>query len=650
MTKDEKLIRKINQNLDTSKVTEAVLATDDRVLARITDGIYRQPASALRELIANAYDADATTVYVDTDWPRFSRITIRDNGNGLTIEALASLVHHIGGSPKRTQAGVGLGVVNPKNPNLSPGGRKLIGKIGIGLFSVAQLTRHFQVITKTKGSSYRHVAEVTMKTYSEEDIAALPDRDNVEIETGVVRIQSFPAEKKSEHGTEIILLDLRQQTKDLLRSRDIWLGVDATTKPGQPPDESLVPRYHIGRLEPGSEDILSVPERLPWERSDAPGGRFAKLFQAVVNEVGDTGPNPKLETILDNYLRTLWTLSLSAPIDYIDKHPFDLTGRDDPTVYHLSNSTKGQATRISLRRDETIRERLRLSAPSRGGKTPFSIFVDEVELRRPIRFNKLPATSQAIKKPILFVGKCAPDLSAVPKEIRGGDLEFEAYFLWTPKVVPKENTGLMIRINDASGTPFDDSFMKYQISEQTRLRQITSEVFVVEGLDAALNIDRESFNFANPHYQILTKWVHNALRQLANTHKALASDIRTEKKKEEHAERSQRLDQTITEALELAGIDPDSDAPAVVFSDGDGENLKAERSKGTLAFDSEVVFASVPRGTRSSHGRRDARQILVEKVKGIAQVLDAYGAFEGLTYEKQEQLLRSIVSIFVTGD
>jgi len=53
-------------------------------------------------------------------------------------------------------------------------------------------------------------------------------------------------------------------------------------------------------------------------------------------------------------------------------------------------------------------------------------------------------------------------------EIRGGDLSFEAYFLWAPKVVPKENNGVLVRISDASGTLFDESFMKYQIAEQTR--------------------------------------------------------------------------------------------------------------------------------------------------------------------------------------
>jgi HSP90 family molecular chaperone len=162
MSTEVELIREIKENLETGGISEAELDTDERVLARITDGIYRQPASALRELIANAYDADAENVYIQTDAPRFSKITVRDDGNGLSIEALANLIHHIGGSPKRTKAGVGLGVVNKKDSSLSPGGRRLIGKIGIGLFSVAQLTRHFQIITKTKGTDYRLVGVLSV--------------------------------------------------------------------------------------------------------------------------------------------------------------------------------------------------------------------------------------------------------------------------------------------------------------------------------------------------------------------------------------------------------------------------------------------------------------------------------------------------------
>lgn len=74
--REKNLIAEVKSNFTTGKSTKTVLKTDERVLARVTDGIYRQPSSALRELIANAYDADAEEVVISTDPPRFSRISI----------------------------------------------------------------------------------------------------------------------------------------------------------------------------------------------------------------------------------------------------------------------------------------------------------------------------------------------------------------------------------------------------------------------------------------------------------------------------------------------------------------------------------------------------------------------------------------------
>jgi len=650
MSDETKLIDQINANLDTGTVCRAVLATDDRVLARITDGIYRQPGSALRELVANAYDADAQHVYIQTDAPRFTKISVRDDGLGLAIEALASLIHHIGGSPKRTQAGIGLGLANRNDPSLSPGGRRLIGKIGIGLFSVSQLTRHFQIITKTKGSGHMITAEVTLKTYTEDDLANLPSTKAVKFETGDVRIRATPSPKKSAHGTEIVLMDLRPQTRELLQSRDIWTRVDAASAPGGLGETRQPPKYHIGRISPDDNDIILVPENLPWNKEDAPDERFAKLYQAIVDAVDVEESNPKLETLLDDYLRMLWTLSLSAPIDYIDKHPFDLTNRDDPQLYRLSNVAKGQASKLTLRRAETVRQHLRLQAPERGATTPFHIFVDEVELRRPIRFNRLPTTAQAIKTPLMFVGKCAPDLQTVPTEIRGGNLSFEGYFLWTPKVVPRENNGLLVRISDASGTLFDESFIKYQISEQTRLRQITAEVFVLKGLDAALNIDRESFNYSHPHYQYLMKWVHNSLRQLANTHKALASTVRVERQRVQQDHRMTALTETVERAIRDAGIDAEEEIRDVVFTSGEKEELTAKRKQGVLAFDGNVVFQSVPGQSRATAANKARREYLEEKTRAVARVLDAYGVFNNMKYAKQQELLRAIVAVLASEE
>ena len=45
---------------------------------------HRQPESALRELISNAYDADVSRVVITTDRPRFERISVQDDGLGMS--------------------------------------------------------------------------------------------------------------------------------------------------------------------------------------------------------------------------------------------------------------------------------------------------------------------------------------------------------------------------------------------------------------------------------------------------------------------------------------------------------------------------------------------------------------------------------------
>ena len=135
LTSDVKqLALDLRNTKSSSDAIRTELLTDERVIARVTDGIYRQPASSLRELISNAYDADATRVVIKTDRPRFNRIQIEDDGHGMSPETLLHVLKHIGGSAKRTVDGVDLGVTRPGDPTTSPGGRKLIGKIGIGLF------------------------------------------------------------------------------------------------------------------------------------------------------------------------------------------------------------------------------------------------------------------------------------------------------------------------------------------------------------------------------------------------------------------------------------------------------------------------------------------------------------------------------------
>ena|ERR1035437_2229971 len=64
----------------------------ERALAHLSRGLYRSPASALRELVSNAWDANATEVSIDTNYPHFFQLSVQDNGDGLRCALLASLL------------------------------------------------------------------------------------------------------------------------------------------------------------------------------------------------------------------------------------------------------------------------------------------------------------------------------------------------------------------------------------------------------------------------------------------------------------------------------------------------------------------------------------------------------------------------------
>jgi hypothetical protein len=117
----------------------------ERALAHLSRGLYRSPASALRELVSNAWDANATRVNIDTNYPNFFQLSIEDNGDGFSREDFAALMSGgIGNSHKRTD-----------NEPLKHG-RPTIGRLGIGMLGIAQICGSFVVTSKPKiGKAFR---------------------------------------------------------------------------------------------------------------------------------------------------------------------------------------------------------------------------------------------------------------------------------------------------------------------------------------------------------------------------------------------------------------------------------------------------------------------------------------------------------------
>ena len=115
------------------------VAVDKRHIVSIGERLYTESVELLRELINNAYDADATEVHVEIG-PE--RIVVRDNGSGLDAEGLKQ--YFLVGSDEK--------VLHSRSPKL---GRVRIGQFGIGKFASLAAASCFEVITQHRDFAAR---------------------------------------------------------------------------------------------------------------------------------------------------------------------------------------------------------------------------------------------------------------------------------------------------------------------------------------------------------------------------------------------------------------------------------------------------------------------------------------------------------------
>ncbi|MDX1907451.1 MAG: ATP-binding protein [Bacteroidia bacterium] len=637
---EEELVAAIKSSNDSSNAAYTTLRTDERVIARITDGIYRQPSSALRELISNAYDADATKVVIKTDAPRFQRISIEDNGHGMSPESLARMLMHIGGSAKRQEDGKDFNITSDTDASLSPNGRKLIGKIGIGIFSVAQLTHSFQIITKVKNDGYRTIAVVNLKQYTDERV---PNEEGDQYESGRVTVWREKASDLDTHGTTIILNNIRPQARGTLQSKGIWDAVRVSEENSEDDSPSILPpKYHVGTLEAREDEMLrevnGMTKSVPYSDEDLPKEAFVKLVEAVWGELNEGNTTPRLDKIFDYYFQMIWNLALSIPVPYVYEHLFDATNENFTELYLVSNKPKESAEKINMMESQrSIRDALNLEE----GLTSlnFEVYIDELQILRPIKFKNLSAGGHALKNPLIMLGKCEENFSTFPVELSGGKLKFESYLFWNSKIAPAEHRGVLIRINGASGTLFDSTFLRYQVKELTRLSQITCEIFVQEGLENALNIDRESFNFAHPHAVYLTRWLHNALRQLATTQKKIASEVRNEVRSDTMKQQLGAIEQIVMNTWKKETGDEFSSPPSIkVITDSKPLNLLQDQADIIIKPRVNIIHRTSSMGS----------QLNTEKIKAIAQILASFGVFEHLDVGQKDRLLEAIYEVIET--
>lgn len=94
-------------------------------------------------------------------------------------------------------------------------------------------------------------------------------------------------------------------------------------------------------------------------------------------------------------------------------------------------------------------------------------------------------------------------------------LRFRGYFYnQKSQIKPVDFQGVIIRIRNVAIGKADKNFMDYPWAEKMYMTWTFGEIYVDEGLEDALNINRNSFTINHPHYMYLRKYVHDLLHDV----------------------------------------------------------------------------------------------------------------------------------------
>lgn len=402
----------------------------EKALAHLSRGLYRSPASALRELVSNAWDANARVVRINTNYPNFFQLSVQDNGDGFTREDFELLMSGgIGNSEKRSDE---LSLIND---------RPVIGRLGIGLLGIAQICGAFTVTSKNrKGEGFR--AYVNLYDLIKEKL----DRDDSSV---VKEIEVTSEDPDGGDSQEYSLREVEIGEYSFDKNYD-----SATTRRGTTIlTDDVHPTFVQTFKESLSKENFPKFKEPPTEWSKA-----LKVFASVhsLQELGD-------------YWRLLWELAAACPIPYLN--------------------------------DRALPQKLITEDQERLLGYDFKVLVDGLQLFKPIQIRGNPG------------GYTKRAISPNSTTIYGKPLQFHGYLLVQEgkQLLPDELRGILVRIKNVGIGYYDPSMLDYRFNEGPRAKWLTGEIYVDQGLEDALNIDRDSFNRFHPQFRFLQSYSHKIL-------------------------------------------------------------------------------------------------------------------------------------------
>lgn len=432
-----------------------------QIIKHISRGLYRSAASALKELVSNSFDADAKNVIIKWKFShdslgnlKLNQVEIEDDGNGMNLENLIYTFTHIGGSVKERGT-----------EKKTPMGRDLIGRLGIGMLSVASACRGFRVRTKKMEEQREYIADISLNFFdSLRELTETMDKFNI----GNVKISS-----RSKPGYE------KYTIVEIADFRPPFLSGIM---------EDMISSYFFREKCESSSQINREKYIVNFIEKLAGLKKIGKLptFDEIITELGLMTP---VRYLSDGPVRS----TVKGP----DGKIFEIPGTKDETFLLLKN--KLEKLDFKLICQIYINDRL---------ENDFEIF-------KPLRY---PLDSDLEERPIEVLDPYVFIIGPVERKIEnepGDKVEtlIRGYvYHQNYRILPHEFRGILFRVyNVAIGRYFEDELRLYS-EDPIVLHQMLVEVYLDKGFQSIVNLDRESLYEGSRSYQYLRAYLENTLK------------------------------------------------------------------------------------------------------------------------------------------
>jgi len=230
-------------------------------------------------------------------------------------------------------------------------------------------------------------------------------------------------------------------------------------KDKQIPENSQFTKIKLCNLRPGFKEILN--DLKPF--NDRNFG-----INEILDHCNRTGQGI---TDLGKYWQMLWELAYMCPIKYLPDGP--ISQISEPILTNIRSTIES---------------------------FNFEVTINEIELRKPFKF-----PNEETKYSIHPFSETL--------RTSEGPLSFRGYLYSQHGMIsPKEYIGSLIRVKNVGIGEIDRTFLGYSSSSNQLFRNwVFGEIYVDNGLEEALNINRNRFKVTHPAYIALKGWLHTFL-------------------------------------------------------------------------------------------------------------------------------------------